>query len=226
MNKGNVLDTEARTEALDKSNDELPVIPLWIDGHAYLTITAAFGMVRRASDGAALRRIPISTEREVDMAIRSASEGAQFWRELPALQRRRLLTDVGAALADYAAHFAYLIEEESGKTSLDAEVEVRQAVECLSAGIHDGEARNGVVVVTGNAAQPLLGALCLAVPAWLAGAAVIVHAPSGAPSALFAVAELTARCAWPGGVFCLLHGGAGTGEALRKASYPVRSIEA
>ncbi len=200
------------------SYDELPVIPLWIDGHAYLTVTADFATVCRVSDGAALRRVPLCAAREAEVAIASAEAGTRVWSMLPPTQRRRLLADVAAALSSYAEHFAALIEEESGKGQAVAESEVRQAIESLGLGVDDKEAKPGVRVVAGDAAQPLSGALRWAVPAWLCGAAVVVRAPANAPSALFALAELTARCAWPAGVFNLLHGNALTDEALRLAN--------
>ena len=197
--------------------NELPVIPLWIDGHAYLTITAGFATVRRAADGLALRRIPLCAAPEIEAALRSAHAALAAWSTLPIAQRRQFLAAVGEALSGYAGHFAALIEEETGKSRIEAENEVSEASRCLRVDREAGDTDTGVLAIAGDDAQPLAGFLRLAVPAWLAGAVVIVRTPAGAPSALFALAELTARCGWPNKVFCLLHNDAGTNKALRAA---------
>ncbi|MBL8881239.1 MAG: aldehyde dehydrogenase, partial [Phycisphaerales bacterium] len=65
---------------------------------------------------------------------------------------------------------------------------------------------------------PLLGPLQRAVPALLAGATVVVKPSPKAPSAAFALAELTARSAFPGGVFNILHGDLAAIEGLCSAA--------
>ena len=199
---------------------ELPVIPLWIDGHAYLTITPKFATVRRVADGAPLRRVPVCGAAEADLALRSARAAQTAWSAQPIEQRRRCLIEVGDAVSGYAGHFAALIGEETGKKQTEAEAEVSEAIRCLNEhGVMENDetrrGERGVRVVFGDVLRPLTGILRLAVPAWLAGATVVARSPAEAPSALFALAELTARRGWPGGVFSLLHGDASTDEALR-----------
>lgn len=171
--------------------EELPAIPLWIDGHAYLTVTAGFEI--RAKSGG-------WTVRATDSAMRSDRSCARLsprvWRcpaTVPKANRVTLLSAVGDALERYAGHFAALIAEESGKTTEAAEREVTAVSELLRNA--PGHADSGRLLLCGNSAEPLAGALRLAIPALLSGRVVVVNTPPEAPSALFAWAELTARAA-------------------------------
>ena len=214
--------------------DELPVIPLWIGGHAYLTITEVFATVRRASDAEPLRRVPLCSTREVGTALRSAREALPLWSTLPMTTRLQFLAEVGKTLSDHASHFAGLIQEETNIPLPEAEAEVAMAIDCL----HDRHTANDglnaapeaialpptagtIAIACGTRPHPLSGFLRLAAPAWQAGHVVIARASADAPSTLFALAELTARCHWPAGTFCLLYGDATTDAALKAENCPV-----
>ncbi|NMQ28151.1 aldehyde dehydrogenase family protein [Candidatus Accumulibacter phosphatis] len=70
------------------------------------------------------------------------------------------------------------------------------------------------MAIVSDDSAPLLGPLRHAVPALLAGATVVVKPSPKAPSAAFALAELSARSAFPGGVFNVLHGDLAAIEGL------------
>jgi acyl-CoA reductase-like NAD-dependent aldehyde dehydrogenase len=74
------------------------------------------------------------------------------------------------------------------------------------------------VAIVSDDSAPLLGPLRHAVPALLAGATVVVKPSPKAPSAAFALAELSARSAFPGGVFNVLHGDLAAIEGLCRLS--------
>lgn len=200
--------------------EEIPAIPLWIGGHAYLTVTPGFEIVRNRASGQALRRIPLCGAAEVERALEAARTALPGWAALPYVRRAAFLTALSDALAGYARHFSMLIGEESGKTIEAAGAEVAAVVEMLR---HpSGQANLEVVLVCGNAAEPLASVLRLAIPALLSGCALVVNTPPEAPSALFALAELTARSAWPGGVFNLVHGGESVMPALQATGIPIQ----
>ncbi len=73
---------------------------------------------------------------------------------------------------------------------------------------------SGVVAVVSDHTAPLLGPLKYAVPALLAGATVVLKPSPKTPAAAFALAELSARSGFPGGVFNLLHGDLAAVEGL------------
>lgn len=193
-------------------SDRPPAIPLWINGHAFLTATSAFLDVRNPSNGEVLRRTPLCGVREALIALEAAEVAALPWSSRLIVERRVLLAALSEALSDYASYFAELIAEESGKPMMLARTEVNDSVLLLRDAVADSE--SGVLGVVGDARMPLLAALRHAVPALVGGAAVIVRPSPDTPSALLALAELTARCGFPPGVFSILHGGVAAVDAL------------
>ena len=135
------------------------------------------------------------------------------WAAQPAVARAALVAALGDALAAYADHFTRLIVEESGKEGALAAAEVADAIALLRCP-PIGEV-SGVVAIVGNAEAPLLSSLRFAVPALMAGAAVVIRPAPQAPSAIFALAELSARCAFPAGVLNILQGGDAVVDGLR-----------
>lgn len=188
-------------------------IPLWIDGRAYLTMAPEFLDVRNPVSGEVLRRTPMCGSDEAARAIEAARAALSQWAVQTIEERAALLASVGDALAAYASHFARLISEESGMDDDAATAEVGAVVALLRDSI-TGKA-SGVVGIVSNTEDPLLGAMRFAVPALMAGAVVVVRPNPQTPSALFALAELTGRCGFPGGVFSILHGGELAVDGLR-----------
>lgn len=184
--------------------DDPLAIPLWINGHAYLTMPPTFLDVRDPSSGQVLRRTPLCGAGEAQKAVDAAQAALANWSAQSVGVRAALLCAVGDALAGYAGHVAGLIAEETGKAADDAAAEVRDAVALLRSPAEGGEA--GVVAIVSDAGAPLLGALSRAVPALLAGATLVLKPSPKAPSSLFALAELTTRNGFPDGVFNILQG--------------------
>jgi len=191
-----------------------PALPLWIDGHAYLTVTPAFLDVCNPRSGEVLRRIPLCAAEEVNKALASAQGALAAWAAVSAAQRRRLLADTGDALAAYVDHFVRLIADETGDEALAGE-EVANAIAVLRDPAGDDAAAADVLAVVGDARHPLVTALRLVVAALLGGSTVVVRPCPEAPSALLALAELASRCALPPGVFNIVYGGDATVAGLR-----------
>lgn len=192
--------------------DDPLAIPLWINGHAYLTMPPTFLDVRNPLSGEILRRTPLCGAGEAQKAVEAAQAALALWAAETVATRAALLAAVGDALAGYAEHFAGLIVEETGMPVAAATVEVRAAVALLHSPTAGGE--SGVVAIVSDADAPLSGALSRAVPALLAGATVVVKPSPKAPSPIFALAELTARHGFPGGVFNVLQGDEAAIEGL------------
>jgi len=197
-----------------KLTDEALAIPLWINGHAYLTLAPAFLDVCNPLTGQRLRRTPLCGAGEARAAVAAASAALPAWRALSGAARAALLTALGDALAAYGDHFAGLIGEETGEDVARVAAEVAAAVTLLRSP-PTGDAL-GVAAIVARA--PLLACLRLAVPALMAGATVVVRPPPRAPSALFALAELTGRCGFPPGVFNVLHGDEAAIDGLRNGA--------
>jgi acyl-CoA reductase-like NAD-dependent aldehyde dehydrogenase len=197
-------------------SDEILAIPLWINGHAYLTMAPAFFDVRDVRSGKVRRRTPLYGAAEALAAVESAHNALPAWAALTREARARLLAALADALAGYAEHFAGLIAEESGKEAAAAAAEVSAALQVLRTAPAGTAASGGgtVVAVVSDDCAPLLGPLQQAAPALLAGATLVLKPSPKAPSALFALAELTARSGFAGGVFNILQGDLAAIEGL------------
>ncbi len=196
--------------------DEILAIPLWINGHAYLTMAPAFFDVCDPRSGEVRRRTPLCGANEALAAVESARQAQPAWAARTLEERAGLLAALADALAGYGEHFTGLIAEETGMDVVLAATEVEMALSALRALTTAAAATtdSGVVAIVSDDRAPLLGPLRHAVPALLAGAAVILKPSPKAPSAAFALAELTARSGFPGGVVNILHGDLAAIEGL------------
>ncbi|WP_306602763.1 aldehyde dehydrogenase family protein [Azonexus sp.] len=178
-------------------------IPLWINGHAYLTMGDSFFDVVNPSTGQALRRVPMCGAEEAAKGVEAARDAQGEWAALGVAARQLCLANLADALARYAGHFAKLLMQDIACEEADATAEVEAAVMALRA-LAVGD--SGVVALVVGAGHPLLGFATAAVPALLAGATMVVKPSPKAPAVAYALCELASRVEWPAGVLNLLHG--------------------
>ena len=192
-------------------DNDTPAIPLWIDGHAWFTVFEHFLDVKEA-DGAVNYRVPVCGQDEVDRALQSARDAQPAWSEDLA-GRERLVAALAGLLDQFGGDFTKLVARETGKSNEAARAEVDQAVATLrNASCASGG--SSVQAIFADAAHPLASVAEGLVRAFTAGDAAIVLSASAAPSAIFALFEISARAEFPAGALCLLHGDAGTREVL------------
>lgn len=186
-------------------------IPLWINGHAFLTVSESFFEVVNPLTGQALRRVPLCGADEAMAAVTAARDAAPGWAEQVPAARQAALEALAAALDRYTGHFAKLLREESGLDELQAIAEVAAAVAALRSG---GAGTGGVVAVVVDASRPLAGFAGAVAPALRAGATLVVKPSPKAPAAIFALCELASRSGLPPGVLNLLQGDTAAIEGL------------
>lgn len=178
-------------------------IPMWVNGHAFLTVGNAFFDVINPATGEVIRRVPLCGASEAAEAVLAARGAQPAWADMGLPARRVCLNNLADALESYASHFAKLLLAETGCNETQAAAEVAAAVEALRGG---GVGDTGVVGLVLDASRPLAALAEVMVPALMAGAAMIVKPSPRAPSVAFALCELTARVEWPAGVLNLLQG--------------------
>ena len=178
-------------------------IPLWVNGHAFLTVCDAYFDVLNPLTGEAIHRVPLAGADEAQAAVGAAQVAQPLWAEMGLAARRICLGKLADGLENYAGHFAKLLIGETGFDEARAAAEVTEAIAALR-GAAVGE--TGVVAIVVDAARPLAGFAEAAAPALLAGAAVVVKPSPKAPSAAYALCELSARAEWPAGVLNLMQG--------------------
>ena len=189
-------------------------IPLWVNGHAFLTVTGSFYDVVSPLTGEVLHRIPLCGQEEAAEAAAAARTARPGWAALMPAERQAALEALAVALDRYSGHFAKLLRAETGLAEEQAWAEVASAVAVLRRA-DVGEA--GVVAIVVDATRPLAGFAEAAAPALRAGATVIVKPSPKAPSAAFALCELSARAAWPAGVLNLMQGDSAAIDGLCRA---------
>ena len=195
-------------------NEDTLALPLWINGHAYLTMADAFLDVINPKTGELLRRTPLCGADAAGKAVAAAQAALPKWALDPDEQREAKLLPIADALEGYAAHFTALIVAETGKDEADATAEVAASVALLRAPWALSLMAGTVVAVINDEREPLLGLLSLALPALLAGGVVVAKPSPKAPSPAFAFAELTARSGLPDGVFNIVQGDLAAIEGL------------
>lgn len=178
-------------------------IPLWINGRAFLTVTPSFFDVVNPVSGEAVYRVPLCGADEAAEAATAATAARPAWAALAPAARQASLNALADALEGYAGHFAKLLRGDTGLAEAAAAADVAAAVAALR-GAEVGEP--GVVAIVVDATRPLAGLAEAAAPALRAGACVIVKPSPKAPSAAYALCELSGRAGWPGGVLNLLQG--------------------
>jgi len=188
---------------MDFSPEGPMAIPLWVNGRAFLTVGDAFFDVVNPATGEAIRRVPLCGADEAAEAVGAARAAQPGWAEMGVNARRVCLGQLADALDNYAGHFAKLLIPETGFTEARAQAEVGAAVDALR-GFAVGD--TGVVAIVVDASRPLAGFAAAAAPALIAGASVVVKPSPKAPSAIYALCELSARAEWPAGVLNLVQG--------------------
>jgi acyl-CoA reductase-like NAD-dependent aldehyde dehydrogenase len=178
-------------------------IPLWINGHAFLTVSQSFFDVTNPATGEILRRVPLVGAEEAAIAVAAAAAAQTAWAAMGLMARRVYLGKLAEALDSYAGHFAQLLIQETGLSEAQAAAEVQAAVAALHG---DAVGQTGVVAIVVDASQPLAGFAEAVAPALMAGASIVVKPSPKAPSAIYALCELSARVEWPAGVLNLLQG--------------------
>lgn len=186
-------------------------IPLWVNGHAFLTVTDSFFNVTNPATGEAIHRVPLCGASEAAEAVGAAKAAQPAWAMMGMPARRVCLTALSEALDRYTGHFAKLLTQECGFDEARATAEVGAAVAALS-GATVGE--TGVFALVLDASRPLAGLAEAIAPALMAGATVVVKPSLKAPLAVYALCELSGRAAWPAGVLNLMQGDAAAIEGL------------
>lgn len=187
--------------------------------------------------GAPLASLPLSTPADVDVAVRSAAAAQRSWARTSMAHRERILLRVHDLVLDRQVELLDLIQLESGKARRHAFEEVLDTAICarhyarVAAGLlaprrHLGalplltqsvEHRRpkGVVGIVSPWNYPLSLAITDALPALMAGNAVVLRPDLQASLSALAGVALLAEAGLPDGVLQVVLGdGATTGQAV------------
>ena len=200
---------------MDFSPEGPMAIPLWVNGRALLTGGDGFYVVTNPASGEAIRRVPLCGAAEAAEVVAAARTAQPLWAEMGMQARRVCLARLADALESYAGHFAKLLAQEIAGDEAQMTAEVAAAVEALRTA---AVGETGVFALVLDASRPLVACAEVIAPALMAGATVVVKPSPQAPSAVYALCELSARAEWPCGVLNLLQGDTAAIEGLCAAA--------
>jgi malonate-semialdehyde dehydrogenase (acetylating) / methylmalonate-semialdehyde dehydrogenase len=192
--------------------------------------------------GARIGQVWVSTESDVDEAVRAASGAFPAWRATPLRERVEPLLRLRALLLAEADALSQTIALESGKTPEEARGGLMRGVEVIDfaaslPNFDQGGARDVSRGVSCEYRREPLGVVAaitpfnfpLMVPLWMlpvavtTGNAFILKPSEKVPLTACRLAELCAAAGYPAGVISVVHGDASTSLAL--AEHPdVRAL--
>src|SRR3954447_9705956 len=206
----------------------------WIDGASYAGSSGRSAPVFNPAIGEQTGDVDLASAPEVDLAIASARQAAQQWRQSSLSQRAGVLFAFRQLVHDHADELASIITSEHGKVHDDALGEIARGLEnvefaCgvphLLKGEHSAQA--GADVDVHSLRQPL-GVVAgitpfnfpAMVPLWMCanaiacGNAFVLKPSEKDPSASLRLAELWQEAGLPDGVFTVLQGDKEAVDAL------------
>lgn len=81
--------------------------------------------------GEVIAQVPLSSQEELDQAVKAASEAFSWWRKTPVPNRTRILYRYHQLLVQEAEELAVIITQENGKNIKDSRGEVQRGIEAL-----------------------------------------------------------------------------------------------
>lgn len=189
--------------------------------------------VHDPSTGQVISRVPLSTHREVDEAVRAAARALPAWAALPIKERVQVFYRYRALLEHHIDELAALVTEENGKVESEARAEVLKAVEltefaCSLPQIASGEileVSRGVECrierfPVGVVASVVPFNFPVMVPNWTIpnaialGNCLILKASELVPLSAGRIAQLLTDAGLPDGVLQVVHGAREAVEAI------------
>jgi len=214
--------------------EPVEVLSNFVGGRWIPTSATDFVDVHNPARGTVIARAPLSTARDVDLAVASATNAFAGWSETPPVVRARAMFRFKAQLEEHFEELALLVTTEHGKTLDESRGSVRRGIECVEV------ACGGPSLLMGygleNVApgidctvmrQPIGVCAAIApfnfpamVPLWFLPFAVacgntfVLKPSEQVPLSQARMFELLQQCDLPPGVVNLVHGGREVVEAI------------
>src|SRR5215207_4012150 len=202
-------------------------------GGAFVSPDAPKLDVYNPSSGEIISRVPLSSQRDVDAAVKAAQAAFPAWSGTPIKERVQVLYRYKALLEKHIGELAALVTEENGKIDSEARAEVLKSAELTEFACSLPQ------IVTGEVLEVSRGVECRVerfpvgvvaaitpfnfpnmVPNWsipnaiALGNCMVLKPSELVPLSAGRVAELLREAGLPDGVFQVVHGGRETVEAL------------
>lgn len=194
----------------------------WVESSA-----TEFGDVYNPSTGEVIARVPMGGMSDVDKAVQAAQKAYEEWKEVPVVERARVMFKFKNLLDANYEEIARTVTREHGKTLPEARASVQRAIEVVefSCGIPSlmmGESMENIArnVDCETIRHPI--GVCAGitpfnfpamVPLWMypiaitCGNSFVLKPSEKVPLTSLFIAELLIKAGLPKGVFNVVHGG-------------------
>lgn len=211
-----------------------PVIPNFINGHWTPAAASDALAVTNPATGEALARVPLSSAKDVEAAVHAARQAFPGWREVPAVERARVLFRLKSLLEEHFDELAASLSREHGKTRAESAGELRRGIEnvehaCGIPTLMMGETLEDIArgIDCETLRQPL-GVFAgitpynfpVMIPCWFwpyavaTGNTFVLKPSEQDPVTHQRIVELAAEAGLPPGVLNVVHGDRGVVDAL------------
>ena len=217
------------------STKELEATAMLIDGKPVEGASGKFVEVFNPANGDIVGRVPVASEQEIDLAVRSSHKAYLLWRETPAADRGAVMMKVVNAVRGQIEELGRILTSEQGKPFPQAKGEINGF--CAVMEFYAQEARRitgmvlpsdqkdrfvyvlrhpiGVVAAIPPWNDPLHLLSRMLGPALAAGCTVVAKPSSDTPLATLRMANIALEAGLPPGVLNVVTGPGGVvGEAL------------
>lgn len=177
---------------------------------------------------------PVSREKDVLEAVKTAKEKFPMWKNTPAPIRAGIIGKLGELVTKHKETLSKLMTREMGKTIKESNGSVQEVIDTCHFFQSEGrrlygmtvpsEMRNkelftyrrpfGVVAMITPSNFPIAVASWKAIPALLTGNSVVWKTPPEAPAIAYVFAKLFQEAGLPDGVLNIIHGDGQTGSLL------------
>ncbi|HEY9788386.1 MAG TPA: aldehyde dehydrogenase family protein, partial [Candidatus Obscuribacterales bacterium] len=201
----------------------------WVDSKA-----TEFGDVNNPSTGELIARVPMGGADDVDRAVQAAQRAFADWREVPVVERARIMFRFKSLLEANYEDIARSVTREHGKTLAESRASVQRGIEvvefaCGIPSLITGESIENIArnVDCETVRHPL--GVCAGitpfnfpamVPLWMypiaitCGNTFVLKPSEKVPLTSLLIAEFLAEAGLPKGVFNIVHGGRDCVDAL------------
>jgi malonate-semialdehyde dehydrogenase (acetylating)/methylmalonate-semialdehyde dehydrogenase len=209
-----------------------PAVPNYIDG-SFVNGDLPSLEVYNPSDGSVISTVPLSSQQEVDAAVRSARKAFPAWSQTPIKERVQVFYRYKTLLEQHLDELAALVNEENGKVMSEAKAEVLKSAEltefaCSLPQIAPGEVLEVSKGVECRIERFPLGVVAAItpfnfpnmVPNWslpnaiALGNCLILKPSELVPLSSIRIAELLKEAGLPDGVLQVVQGGKDAVEAI------------
>jgi len=202
-------------------------VPLFINGKSVTSASTQQLDVFNPADNTVIAQVPNATAGEVNQAVAAAAAAFKQWRQVPVVERARVMMAYQALLKSHQDEIAELLSLDTGKVIADAKGELWRGIEVVEQAMNMpslimGETLENVArgIDTSNYLQPV--GVCAGItpfnfpamiPLWMfplaiaAGNTFVLKPSEQDPLTPMRLAELFTEAGAPDGVLNVVHGG-------------------